>query len=392
MLNTDYTENLTGLKDVIVTNVENYDNIRHIHLKMEKRIHECPRCGMPVSKVHDYRTQSVKDIPSFGYPTVLHLRKRRHECPYCGKIFAESVPFLPKYQRTTNRLWAFILHEASYEKSMKQIARENALSNMTVSRIVDTVSFKLKTLPEILSIDEFRGNSGGEKFQCIITDPKRKRVLDILPERKAESLYEYFGSFSNREDVKLVVMDMSTLFRSVARASFPKAEIIADRYHVVRQVTWAFENVRKKAQKEFGSSRRKYFKRSRKLLLKHPECLDPDELEQVSHMLAISKDLAKAYYLKNEFYEFMKSSNIYEARKRLGEWFMKAGAADLTEFSECVTTYTNWEEEILNAFRYPYSNGYTEGCNNRIKVIKRISYGMQNFERFRKRILHIMSA
>ena len=46
---------------------------------------------------------------------------------------------------------------------------------------------------------------------------------------------------------------------------------------------------------------------------------------------------------------------------------------------------------ILNTFEYPYSNGFTEGCNNQIKVLKRTVYGYRNFNRFRKRILHIFS-
>ena len=51
----------------------------------------------------------------------------------------------------------------------------------------------------------------------------------------------------------------------------------------------------------------------------------------------------------------------------------------------------NWQTGILNTFEYPYSNGFTEGCNNQIKVLKRTVYGYRNFNRFRKRILHIFS-
>ncbi|HBR30710.1 MAG TPA: hypothetical protein DD733_01370 [Clostridiales bacterium] len=46
---------------------------------------------------------------------------------------------------------------------------------------------------------------------------------------------------------------------------------------------------------------------------------------------------------------------------------------------------------ILNSFAYPYTNGFTEGCNNKIKVLKRTAYGYRNFKRFKNRILHIFS-
>jgi transposase len=70
---------------------------------------------------------------------------------------------------------------------------------------------------------------------------------------------------------------MSGPYRYLAKTVFPRAQIIADKYHVVRQVAWAFENVRKAEQKKFHEQRRKYFKRSRKLLLKRPDKLTPDE-------------------------------------------------------------------------------------------------------------------
>ena len=391
MLYTNYTEKLLGLEDAFLKDVEHLSDGIHIHIQMHKRIHDCPRCGNPTSKVHDYRIQEVKDVPMLGLPTVLHIRKRRHKCPYCGKIFSEHISFLPRYQRTTNRLWGYVIGQLASEKSMSRIGKEVSLSGTSIARILDHVSYRPKGLPQVLSIDEFRGNTDGEKFQCILTDPKKRKVIDILPARRSDTLHEYFGSYNDRSNVKIVVMDMSSFFKNVMHNIFPKADIIADKFHVVRQVTWAFENVRKVEQKKFAASRRKYFKRSRTLLLKDKQKLKPEELEQVVNMLQISKRLAQAYYLKNEFYEVMKSKDLAEAKKRMFNWMMHAQTAALPEFEDCIKTYINWQTEILNAFKYGYTNGFTEGCNNRIKVIKRTGYGLQNFKRFRLCILHVFA-
>lgn len=85
MLYRDCIEKLLQLKDVIVTNIECQGREMHIWLRMEQRMHFCPCCGTITGKVHDYRTQLVKDISISGYDTILHLRKRRHVCPECGK-------------------------------------------------------------------------------------------------------------------------------------------------------------------------------------------------------------------------------------------------------------------------------------------------------------------
>jgi len=382
---------LIGLEDVIVTKVERKDNQLNINLIMPRKIHRCPCCNNSTDKIHDYRIQKIKDISSFGSRTILYLRKRRYVCPSCKKRFYEKIPFLPRYHRITSRLIANILDSFRTVHSIKDVAKTANVSSTTATRIFDHIKYSNKSLPRVISMDEFRGNAGGEKFQCIITDPEHKKVLDILPNRKAEDLYGYFLKYKDRHNVKYIVMDMSGPYRYLAKTVFPKAQIIADKYHVVRQVTWAFENVRKAEQKKFHEQRRKYFKRSRRILLKRPENLTSSEADQVESMLRISERLRHAYVLKNEFYKVMDSPNSYEAKKQLAKWYMLVSGYKLPEFEDCFRAFTNWQKEILNSFDVKYTNGYTEGINNKIKVIKRNAFGMRNFERFRNRILHAMA-
>ena len=394
MLTDNYTEKLIGMKDAILLNVENIQDTMIIELKMEKRIHECPRCKAHTSKVHDYRIQYVKDVPSFNQKVVLKIHKRRHVCPACGKKFYEHIPLVPKYQRTTQRIWAFVIDELSKVQSMKEIGIRANISSSTVARILDNMRYSCDSLPEVISIDEFKGNADGEKFQCILTNPGKRKVIDILPKRSVDSLCAYFANFklNNRKQVKYVVMDMSAVFKSMAESCFPNAKIVADKFHVQRLVTWAFEDMRKSVQKEFHKQRRRYFKRSRWLMLKDPEKLTEEQFEQLSHMLELSKPLAQAYYLLHEFRKFIHSPDVHTAKKRLSDWYMHVGTTDSKEFErfyKCVDTFSKWESEILNAFESGLSNGYTEGYNNKIKVIKRNAYGIRNFKRLRKRILHV---
>jgi len=234
MLNHNYTGSLIGMEEAIVTNVERDNHITIISLMMKRAPHPCPKCKTLTDKIHDYRTQSVKDVPAFGTNVILNIRKRRYVCPVCQKRFYEVIPILPKYQRTTNRLWAYILNALAEVHSMKSIGKQVNVSATTIARSLEFLSYTPSHLPQVISIDEFRGDAGGKKFQCILTNPKKKQVVDILPDRKAESLYAYFSMFGHRETVKYVVMDMSNLFRSCARVCFPQAKIVADKFHVQR--------------------------------------------------------------------------------------------------------------------------------------------------------------
>lgn len=237
-----------------------------------------------------------------------------------------------------------------------------------------------------LSIDEFKGNAGGQKFLAILTDPKNHKLFDILPSRSQVSLMQYFNEFSNKKEVRYFVTDMNKVYRDLAKEYFPKASIVIDKFHVVRYVTWALENVRKRIQKQLHPSKRKYFKRSRKLLLTHQKNLNEENLQALEVMLCQSQDLATAYHLKELFYEFMASKSKADAIPKLRTFIWAAQVSQLAEFKACLTMLGNWSPYILNAFDCPYTNGYTEGTNNAIKVIKRNAFGYRNFDNFRNRI------
>ena len=92
-----------------------------------------------------------------------------------------------------------------------------------------------------------------------------------------------------------------------------------------------------------------------------------------------SNDLAVAYYLKEQFYDFMESKNRDEAYRKLRKFILSVQASELEEFNATLTMLSNWAKYILNAFDCPYANGFTEGTNNKIKVIKRNAYGYRKF-------------
>ena len=390
MLYRDCIEKLLQLKDVIVTNIECSGEKMHIHLRMEQRLHRCPQCGTLTSKVHDYRTQLVRDVSISGYATILHLRKRRHVCPNCGKRFDEYIDFLPRYRQFTNRVFLQILEQLKECRSIKGIAADNNMSPPTAAKIVNEIDFRVRKLPEVLAIDEFKGNAEGEKFQCILADPKNRRVVDILPTRKHEMIRHHLLRFSNRRDVKFVVMDMTGGYRKLMHELFPQAKIIVDKYHYVRQISYAIERIRVEEQKRLSDKWRRYFKRSKYLLLKDTDKLTIEDRIQLDNIFRISEPLNKAYALKQQFEYVKASTSREEAAKRLSRWIMDAQRSGLKDMIKVSLTYQNWSIEILNSFEYPYTNGYIEGCNNRIKVLKRVSFGMPRFARFRRRIMHIM--
>ena len=391
MLYEDYTAKLLGLEDVIIKKVWEDESAHHIELELPRRKHNCPCCGAETDRIHDYRKQKIKDISAFGKDVYLYLRKRRYACDSCGKRFYEKNSFLPRYHRMTSRKNARIIEDFRDTVSASYIARKHNISTTTALRYFNLVNYSCKALPEVLSIDEFKGNAGGEKYQTILTDARDRKIIDILPNRKKADMIRYFRRFKNRNEVKYVVIDMNPHFREVAEICFPQATIVIDRYHVTRQAIWALERVRKEEQKHLSADWRRFCKHSKALLNKPPNKLKEDEREKLRIILGLSTRLEQAYFLKNDFLFLMHSPNSEVAEDLLADWIYRAESSHLPEFRECTRAIHNWGKLILNSFDVPFTNGFTEGCNNKTKVLKRVCYGVRNFPRFRNRILHCAS-
>lgn len=387
-MHNQFIKNLLILKDVIINNVLQYDDRCEVHISLPVSPHTCPRCGTTTQKIHDYRKQSIKDIPLLNRPLKLIYNKRRYECTNCNKNFYESVDFVGRYQRMTFRLIEAIVEKLRTNYSMSSIAKDYCVSPCTVTRIFDYVSYNLNNLPEVLSIDEFKGTTDKGKYHCVLVDPVNSKVLDILDSRKLEHLVKYFAKFKDRNKVKYVVIDMWNPYKLVAQQMFPKAQIVIDRFHYIRNCLWAVDKVRKHSQQSLPYAKAKFLKYSRRLLLTSPDRLSHDGKMRLANVLLTDERIRLAYVLKEKFMDFVKSSNSTEADKKLSEWLELVKLYKINEFSYLAKTVINWREEILNSFDVPYTNGCVEGFNNKIKVIKRNAFGFRKFSRFRSRILH----
>lgn len=393
MLHDNYTQSIPFFKGVITKYFEEDESTGSYKAFIEMPVneHRCPHCGNSTTYIKDYRLQTVRDLVVLGKPLIVTIRKRRYVCQHCNATFTEENPYIKRYCHFPNRLYIESLTESFRLQSFTSVAKRLGVSVTSIIRWFDKLNCPHPKLPECIAIDEFRGNAGGEKFQCNVADPVKHQVIDILPSRNTEDLCKHFLKYPYKEraEVKKIVMDLSTLFRSVAKTMFPEAKIVADKFHVIRLVINSLENVRKRIQKEFHETKRKWFKRSRYLLLKPEYKLTDEDKTELARMLNSSYDLEKAYVLKERFYEVFRKQTRTEAKKELGNWLLLAADLSLPEFRHCITTFSNWKTEIANIIGERVSNGFIEGSNNKIKVLKRISYGVRNFDRFRNRILYL---
>ena len=387
----NFIRNLLDLKGIIVKKVRYKKNFVKIHIEMPVREQICPCCKAKTTKIKDYRTQVIKDIPIRFKTTYLSYRKRRYQCKNCGKTFYEQVSFLAKRGRKTTRVTEFIIERLTTKQSMKDIAKDANVSSTTVARLLEPLAVSTKHLPKVLCIDEFKGNTGYYKYQVSLLDAERNKPIDIVECRYKTHLLDYFKKFplEERKKVKYIVIDLWKSYKDLAQRFFPNAKIVADRFHYARYATEMVDTIRKEVQNKLSKKEKKYFKHSRKLLLSRYENLkDEKQKEELNYILInYSEKLRIAYLEKERLLDIIHMSDKEKAVKLLNEWVVRCAMSDIPELKNCAKTYTNWIEEIRNSLAVPYSNGPMEGYNNKIKTLKRVAFGFKNFTNFKARIL-----
>ena len=245
----------------------------------------------------------------------------------------------------------------------------------------------LKNFLRLFGIDEFRGNSGGNKFQVAITDLKEHKIIDIISARSQDAIYHYLNTITNKDKVKFITIDLSMFFKSIITDQFKNATIIADKFHYTRLINWSLDNVRKKIQKSLTKDMRIHFKHSKHVLHKRCSQLDNEQYKQLLTMLDYNEELRWAYSIKEGLYEINDEKDFDKKVKLFKEWLLYSQNCGLQEFNTHINTFFKWHKYIINSFKTNYTNGITEGLNTKIKTLKRISYGFRNFENFRLRIL-----
>ncbi len=392
-------------KGIIITDLYTEKKIRHIFLKLEKKEHRCPKCGCKTAKVHDYRVRIIKHQCSMGYHDIIHYRRRRYVCPQCHTRFPETNHFVNRYHKISYHTMKLIIHEYRSKQSLKDIGYRLNISYPTIMRHINR-KFKPRRLklPEILSIDEFKNlKNGFGKYAFIMVDPIQHKLIDTFPNRRIDNLIRYFSKIPLQERlrVKIVISDLWDPYRRLVKTVFPRAKLVADKYHFIRQLYWGLQDIRKRIMRKYKPGDFNYYilKKYWRYILKYTYHLSPTHFKErrlgyhvtprqiVDMARSIDDELKRAIDLKDEFYELLHSTSYEDSQVVLRSFIEKLKNAHIPEYFYVAKTYDNWFFEICNAFiDAKYNNGFIEGLNNKIKVIKRISFGFRNFDHFKSRI------
>lgn len=396
---------------------DNKKMIKVIYVESKNKKDKCPVCNKYTSSIHDrLKPIEVKYLKIIEQDTKVNIVKKRFICHKCNKKFTEHLDLNRSGKTISNKLEQKVLKDLlNYNLSIKYIAESNNISSDSVRNILLNAMSEypcyVKNLPKVISFDEFKADTNEGKYAFILNDPIHRKALDILPERKKEYLIQYFTNCNNRHSVEFVISDMYEPYLLVQQIMFPHAKYVVDRFHYTRYIMDALDKVRIRLQKEYGYNSKEYRmlknKKNVTLLRKYSNDIDwwtytkrfknghnVDILKYDlrEELLKINTELKISYVLKELFLDLIHYSNYEYAEAEINEWIGVVKSYNIEEFLEAAKTIENWLPYIVNSFiDKRFSNGFTEGLNNKIKVIKRIGFGYKNFKFFRLRIMYILN-
>jgi len=351
----------------------------------------CLRCGSVRTVKAGKCTSTVREESVRTQSLWLKIHKHRIYCKDCKRTFAEPVAGVWPGRRSTQRFRKSVASACGRMTDLSTVSRFYKVSHGFAYQVYyEQVEIKLRERrddvkwPEVLGIDEhfFRRVRGkGTEFVTMLTDVKNRKVFEMAHGKDNALLMEQLKSIPGRENVKVVVMDMSGSYRSFAKKFFPNAVIVADKFHVLRLLT---PHIMRQGKEIHGH--RQELKTRRKLLCSRIN-LDYFVRSEIDNYLKNHDKLDELYRWKEKIFEFYRIKGFARAVRAFGKLTDQMKLSTSEDIQRLRRTFIRWKNEILGYFEKGYTNGFTERMNGTGKLVQRRGFGYKSFRNYRLRTL-----
>jgi transposase len=307
----------------------------------------------------------------------------------------ERLDWLADYPFCTQR-FAFYVGRRCRDSSIQDVAKEFHVDWRTVKALeMQYMREMLRRVgipgPKVIGLDEVSVRKGHD-YRIVVSDLVRHRPIWFGGKDRSEASLDLFfqglGVKKSRR-IQLAVMDMWKPFLKSTRKNIPQAAILFDKFHVMRSLGEALDEIRKSEYTRLTGKRREYIKGQKYTLLSRRENLTKNGRAALKKLLKANKRLNTAYLLKESFGQLWEYRQEGWARRFFENWRAALKWQRLKPYEEFakkierhwdgIASYCQWEDKV--------SLGFVEGLNNKIRVIQRRAYGLRDEEYLRLKVL-----
>lgn len=384
------------LQGVRIQSIVKADSELIVTLMPDCRCH--PRCGVCGSP-GDYRDtlseRRFRHVPLWAIPVTLVYAPCRVTCPRCKSVHVESMSWAAGKKRLTK---AFAVTIATWAKSLPwlQVARQFQCSWGTVAAAVAyVVDFGLdrRDLSCIthIGIDEI-SRQKGHVYLTNAYDLQTGTLIWSGEGRTKDTLTAFFEFFGPERTAKLlgICCDMWPSYFETIKAKAPQATLVFDKFHIVRKLTEAVDNVRRQEVNDKSTEHKEVLAGTRYIWLKNPWNLTDKQKASLSFLETLNLKINRAYLLKESFRDFWQSATKEVAVRFMNQWFLWAMESKIKPIQDFALLLKRHEANILTYFDMPISNGAVEGLNNKAKVISHRAYGFRSAKNYILNLYHCM--
>jgi transposase len=384
------SEDLLGLPGYQITGSEWVGGELRLSVRHTEPI-ACPECQGSVLRNKGRYRRRVRHENVGTRRCVLDLEGCKFHCLGCGRYFRQRFPGILRWQRSSEAFQKMLFRDHLDGINRSRLGRRESLGAATVERHFrralkrQYTALRPQRCPRILGIDEhfFTRRKG---FATTLCDLKNHTIYDVVLGRSEASVDAYLQGLEGKEDVLVVCMDLSATYRAIVKKHFPKARIVADRFHVIRLVNHHFLSCWREMD-PLASKNRGLLS----LMRRHRHNLKPDQRLRLAAYLAQNPLLEVIYRAKQSLcYLLLKKHKTRRQCAVLAprllrniDYLKAAGSPPLLQLGH---TLESWSAEIACMWRFTRNNGITEGFHNKMETISRVAYGFRNFENYRLRV------
>ena len=364
----------------------------------------CHKCGKPATKPNGTApARLIRHLPILDTPVYLRITPLRYSCESCDDhpTTTEQYDWCDRNSSVTKGLEDYLMRSL-INSTIEDVATKERITPDMVYGALDRQVNKRVNWDNIsalttMGIDEIALKKGHDSYVTIISvkqmDTGRPIVISILNGRDKETVKTFLQSIPEylKQTVKQVCTDMYDGFVNAAIEVFGEQCLVVDRYHVAKLYRKPLDKLRisemARLKVELPSEDYAKLEGMMWILRKNYECLSEAEKSSLSFLYRHSPILKKAHsYALKLTHIFNTHTSRKSATAKINRWINSVEKSKIGIFDSFILTLTKYKPYIANYFKGRKNSGFVEGLNNKIKVLKRRSYGLFKIESLFQRL------